>query len=489
MKLAFKLKSEEKGNKNINKKLLYFITFLYAISTGEVAPIELFDIARRIKYSYYSRIMNEIYSLGIGWKYGMANACEIVANKLKSKDLLTSQLSMKFAQILRLGDSISFFLKHEFTVMLKLYTAEYDRHVESMKMLMGIYSAIASTAIFMISASMLMIMISGESNSSTLILVSFTVILGLGSFVYIMYKIFPRDELLDESGGITKKYKILFYVCSVASIAISSILILTNIIDRLLALAIGSIPLICLGFYARRLENHILSMNIWYPTFIRQFGEVYATIGSVGGALRSTLKNDFGPLNKQLHAMLNRIENRVTLEESFELFSKESGNAIITAGNEVVATAITKGSDMTIVGNIISEVTITLNELYNKRIQVAKVFESTLFIMHILSLAVLSFMNSLILLFSNIFDVNTQEIIQLGLIDPELMNSIIPIVVLALSIINGLATKIARGGLYKTAWFNIGMFILIGSIVVYTADIFMDKLLGEIIDLSIDELI
>jgi flagellar protein FlaJ len=489
MKLALKFKSKEKVGNKINQRFLYFITFLYAISTGEVSPIDLFNVAKSSGYGYYSKIMNEAYHLGMGWKYGMANACEIIGNNLRKKDVMTGQFIMKLAQVLRLGESLSFFLKHEFDVIVKLYTAEYDRDVENMKMLMGIYSAIASTAIFMISASMLMIMISGETNSSMVILTASAVVLGLGAFVYIMHIVFPRDELLNESGDITKQYWKLFYVCIGSSIGLGAILILSNILDTLLAIAVASLPLIAIGYYARRLENNILAMNTWYPTFIRQFGEIYATVGSMGNALRSTLKNDFGPLSKALHAMLNRIENRVTIEDAFELFSKESGNALITSGNIIASKAIIKGADMSIVGSLISEVSILINELYNKRIQVAKVFESTLLIMHLLSLSVLSFMNSLVALFSSIFDVNTESIIQLGLIDPNLMNSILPFIVIALSIINGFATKIARGGLYKTALFNIGLFMLIGSIAVYASGIFMEKLLGNVIDLSIEELI
>lgn len=488
MKVLLKQK-EEKGEKRVDKQLLYFITFMYSISTGEASAVDIFNIAKNSSYGYYTKIIGDVYILAIGWKYGLANACEIISNNIRKKNLLASQLMMKIAQVLRLGEKLSFFFKHEFEVTMKLYSAEYDRRIESMKMLMSIYSAIASTSTFMIAASMLMVILSGQDGDLVMILVTASIMLGLGVFVYIMHIIFPRDVLLNEKGNIMALYWRLFYLSIASSIGIALSLIMLNILEPLLAISIAGIPLIILGFIARKIENKVLNMNNWYPTFIRQFCEIYSTVGSLGNTLRSTLKNDFGELSKQLRAMLNRIDNRVTVEKAFELLSIESGNAIITACNSIVSTAIVKGANMSIVGNVISDVTIMLNESYNKRIQVAKVFESTLLIMHILSLAVLSFMSTLTILFSNMFSTNTIDIIDMGLIDPKTIDLLMPIIVVVVSIINGFATKVARGGSYKTVWFNIGLFMSIGAVTVYGADMFMSELLKGVMNISFNDLI
>ncbi len=486
MRLILKSKSDEKSKSKskIDRTLLYFIAFLYSISTGEIGVIDLFNVARHTKYGRYTRLMNEAYNLGIEWKYGMVRACEIISNRLRKSDVLTSQLMMKLAQVLRLGDNLAFFLKNEFNITMKLYYAEYERSIESMKMLMSIYSAIASTTIFMIAASMLMTMISGVEGSSVIVLTTISIIFGLGIFVYMMYKIFPRDILVNESGNITSKYKKLFYIAISASIGIAS-LILTDILEPLLIIAIAGIPLVLIGLYARRIEKRVLSMNTWYPPFIRQFGEIYSTVGSMGNALDSTLKSEFGPLKKPLNIMLNRVLNRVKVEEAFDALSKDSGNTLITAGSMIASISIIKGAKMSIVGSIISEVTIMLNELYNKRIQIAKVFESTLLIMHILSLSVLSFMSSLVLLFSKMFKENTEDVIRLGLIDPTLIDNILPFIVIALSFINGFATQVGKGSLYKCAWFNIGLFMSIGSISVYASEIFIKELMEGLLELNI----
>ncbi len=485
MRLLLNLSVKEKVSKKISKSLLYFIAFMYAVSTGEVAPIDLFNTVRDPTYGYYARLMNEAYTLGINWKYGMANACEIISKKIKKRDILGSQLMMKLAQVLRLGESLSLFLKHEFAVTLKLYSAEYGKELESIKMLLSIFSAISSTGVFMISSSILMAMLSGGDASMVLILVSSTILMGLGVFVYLLYTIFPRDELLNEEGGITKRYNKLFYLCIITSALLGIMLYMSNILEPLLAVAASSPPLIFLGFYARKIESRVLSMNNWYPIFIRQFGEIYATIGSIGATLRSVLKNDFGPLSRYLHSMLNRIENRVDVTTAFKLFSMESGNAIITNCNAIVSASIIKGANMNIVGNMISEITLTFNELYSKRVQIAKVFESTLLIMHILSLAVLSFMSTLAILFSNMLSNNISNVIEFGKIDPNTIDMILPFIVICASIINGFAIKVANGGLYKTVWFNIGLFMLVGSLAVYAADLFMNTLLKSMIELDL----
>ncbi|MEM4442889.1 MAG: hypothetical protein QW593_01455, partial [Candidatus Nitrosocaldus sp.] len=127
----------------------------------------------------------------------------------------------------------------------------------------------------------------------------------------------------------------------------------------------------------------------------------------------------------------------------------------------------------------------TLNELYNKRLQIAKVFDMTLLILHVLSLATLSLMATLTQIFSRLFSSKeVQMIMPLTVVDPALLQTLLPVIVVIISIINALAGKIARGGYLKTIWFNLGLYIMIGSATMYATDMFMSRLMELV--MSID---
>ncbi len=469
----------------VSKQMLYFVAFLYSISTGQVSPVELFNAARSSNYGHYSRVMDNIYTLAITWKYNLANACEMVAERLQGKDIAFNQLLIKLAQIIRLGENMSLFLKQELEVTRQSYIADYEKQLESMKLFTGLYSTMMSTSIFMVAASIIMGIFSGSADNNMLIVSIFAAPSGLGAFVYLMYKGFPRDDLVNEAGGITKGYKRMLYPCLISSISIALILIFTNMLAPMLAIAVASLPLIALGYYARKIENRVFVLNYWYPAFVRYLGDIYSTIGSLRNALRTALKSDFGPLNRYLQALLNRVENRVSTEDAFEQLSNETGNVVITNTNTILIKGLQKGSDMSVVGFTLSNLITTLNELYNRRLQIAKVFDLTLLLLHVLSLATLSLMSTLTQIFSRLFaSKEVQSIIPLSVIDPSLLHILLPIIVVLISIINAFASKITRGGFFKTIWLNLGMFIILGAITMYVTDIFMSKLMELVLNLN-----
>ncbi len=469
----------------VSKQLLYFVTFLYSISTGQVSPIELFNSVRSSNYGIYSRVMDNIYTLTIAWRYNLANACEMVAERVQGKDLAFNQLLIKLAQIVRLGENISHFLKQELEITKQAYIADYEKQLESIKLFTGLYSTMMSTSIFMIAASIIMGIFSGSADNNMLIASIAAAPAGLGAFVYLMYKGFPKDDLVNEAGGITKGYRVMLYPCIASSIGIALMLVLTNMLAPMLAVTAASLPLIALGYYARKIENRVYALNHWYPAFVRYFGDIYSTIGSLRNTLRTALKSDFGPLNPYLRALLNRVENKVSIDDAFEELSNETGNAIITNTNMIVTKSLQKGADMSTVGNTLSTIITMLNELYNRRLQIAKVFDLTLLLLHVLSLATLSLMGTLTQIFSGLFaSKEIQSIIPLTVIDPSLLHTLLPVIVVVISVINALASKITRGGFFKTVWFSLGLFMLSGAVTMYVTDIFMSKLMELVLNLN-----
>src|SRR3989304_3536692 len=62
--------------KKSDEKLVYFLAYLYAISTGETDTTDLVKTASNSDYGNYSRAFRDAYRLGVGWTFGMAKSFE-----------------------------------------------------------------------------------------------------------------------------------------------------------------------------------------------------------------------------------------------------------------------------------------------------------------------------------------------------------------------------------------------------------------------------
>jgi flagellar protein FlaJ len=87
-----------------DEDLLYFIAFLYSLATGEVGSVDMIKSGQSSGYGRYSNSFKEIFRLGVGWGYGLARSCEMVAAKLKDNSDPLKQLLVKLSQVIRLGD-------------------------------------------------------------------------------------------------------------------------------------------------------------------------------------------------------------------------------------------------------------------------------------------------------------------------------------------------------------------------------------------------
>jgi len=473
--------------KKNDEKFVYFIAYLYSVSTGETEATDLVKTAGSSEYGKYSAAFRDAYRLGVGWTYGLAKSLEMIALKVSGEPTnQLKQLLVKFAQVIRLGDRLSTYFKAELTGTLLSFSIEYERKLEMQKLFLEMFYTLMSTAAFMIAANSIMTMLTG-ANSAELILVYS--LLGVGTtmstFVVMMYFLFPRDKLGYSREDEDLKFRIKIYLSVGAGVGIAIVLLMTQVVPLSLIAGISLAPLFYPGLLARKMEQRIKQINQWYPELIRHFGEILATVGSMGQALDAVLRSDFGPIQKYVISLKNRIKNKVEQQHGFELFSRDCGSEIVANGNQVISTALDKGGDMNETGNTVANITIKINELRGKRAQTVKTFETIIIVLHVLTLGVFGLMNKLTSIFFDLIGSVqiSNNAFPLSPIDPAFMESILPIMILMTSVLSATALKVAQGGLYKTVFYHIALLAVLGSVTVFAMDILMsDFLESSILD-------
>lgn len=466
---------------------VYFVAFMYSISTGEVEAVDMIRTTAKSGYGKYSQAFMDTYRLGVGWSYGLAHALEMIATKVAAKqEEQIKQLLVKMAQVVRLGDELKTFFHAEIKAALMSFAIIYERKLETQKLFLEMFYTLMSTAAFMISANSIMTMLMGSNNAENILVYSLIgVTVSMGTFVFLMYRMFPRDQLGYASSDEDLKFRLRVYMAIGAGAGIGMVLYMTGLLPNSLVVGIAAAPLFYPGLMAKKMEAKIKDLNQWYPEFIRHFGEIYATVGSVGHALDAVLRSDFGPLQNHIVSFKNRIKNRIDQKLAFELFSRDVGSSVIANGNQVMSTAMDKGGDMNETGNMVADITIKINELRAKRSQTSKTFETVVVVLHILTLAVFGLMNKLTDIFFQLIttvDVSNSTF-QLTPIDPEFMAIMLPFMIIITSVLSALAIKVSQGGLYKTLFYNVAILAVLGAIVAFAMNVMLtDYLETHILD-------
>lgn len=477
--------------KRVDETIVYFSLLMFGISTGQIQPSDLIRTSGNTKqYGFYSQTCSKIYMLGVKWQYGLAKACEMVARDVKAEEF--KLLLMKLAQVLRLGEDLSIFLGQELHAVMHGYISGYERSMRSMDMLLEMYSTMMSTSSFLVASMAMLTMISGGGDSSQLVVtVTIAILLGLTSFVAMAYFLFPKDRIMikGENADVAKIKKMLMMSMGLG-VSIGIGLTILNILPMPLVISAAGAPLIIPGILARKLDAKIRKLDDYYPSFARHLGDVYATVGSLGQSLKSVLRSDFGILSRHIEAMANRVMSRIKIEDAFDLFSTDTGSILIASGNDVMANSLVKGANMLEVGSKLSDITTKFLEIRRKRQQSAKAFESTILIMHVLTLAVFSLINRLLHFLAQYFEMQKMvtdggaSVLTIGSADATLMGIILSVLAIALAGINAMALKVSQGGLFHTVWFNMAILLVLGGIVVYGVDTFLNGMIGNILDIT-----
>ncbi len=471
--------------KQSDEKFVYFVSFLYTISTGESLAVDMVKVASQSSYGKYSTAFKDAFRLGVGWGFGLANSLEMIAKKVSSdKTDQLKQLLVKFAQVVRLGDELKIFFQNELKSTLLNYAIIYERKLENEKLFLEMFYTLMSTTVFMIAANSIMTMLTGAVSAEYILLLSITgVAISMSMFVFIMYIMFPRDPLGYNTADENLKFRIKVYLSIGAGSAIAMVLLVSQVVPLTLVVGFSLAPLFYPGLLARKMEKQIVHINTWYPEFIRHFGEIYATVGSMGLALDAVLRSDFGSIQKSVIALKNRIKNKVDQRLAFDLFSRDTGSELIKNGNMVISMAINKGSNMNDSGDTIATITLKFNELRAKRAQIAKTFESVIIVLHILTVAVFGLMNKLTTIFFQLIDTVdvSNNAFNLSPIDPAFMDMILPVLIIMTSVISAMALKVSQGGLYKTVFYHIALLGVLGSVTAFA----MNSLLADYLETSI----
>ncbi|RLG86421.1 MAG: hypothetical protein DRO18_04425 [Thermoprotei archaeon] len=489
-KLVLRGRRKAIGGYEVNEDLIYLVTHMYAVSTGRPPNRRLFMLDTWAGgYGGYDSILRRIAILAVDWGYGFAKAIRIVVSELRNK--IFRDFLLRLGELLNIGEEPTRFLDIERRALLTEYQAHYTRLLEASKLLLGVYTSGVSSAIFIMITFLIFIFLFSIP-PSMVIMVYIAILISLSILAYILYKVLPRDRVTHKfKVKIPEKirYRSLLIFSLASSVAVGFVA-LNMFKDPYLAISIAAVPLVAPGLYAKKVEKKIREIESFFSIFVRSFGLTYSMIPHTPTALASTLRSDYGPLTKYLRRSLARLNAGIDPKVAWYYFIGETWSEVVRRNVNILYDSINVGGDLAKVGTVLSETTFRLLDIRKQRVQVAKAFESTIYIVHTLFSAIMSFVLSLLLVFNNIImklqSVN-EELASVLPFKPMMLDvavSFTPIFIIALSVLNAFVIKVAQGGMYETLWVPLAILLAAGGIVMYLVSLMSTSLFSSITGLA-----
>ena len=255
-----------------------------------------------------------------------------------------------------------------------------------------------------------------------------------------------------------------------------------NFFPFLVNVAVGATPLFAIGIIAQKVEDDVFTKDKSYPAFIRSLG---SAVEIKGGAAISALKalqvHDFGPLNKLSVDIYRRLQTGNNKYRSWKYFCADSGSNLIYQFTQIFSESVFLGGAPERIGEIISNNFQKLLALRKQKIQLVSGLRGS-FYGSLVGFAAAGYISAQIAsmlagLFSTPFSaldgggnlagdvlggiVNTGALA----VNMETISIYIGIMIIIHSIVSAVILKIADGGTFYAAFFDIVIMIWMGAII------------------------
>jgi len=458
----------------VDYNLITSIFHMYSLSLGETSPADMVrTIADNKEYGFYSDVFQRIRNLAEDMGYGFTKATAQIAEAVKSplKDILV-RCTSAFSSPRPRG-----YLEIESSTLMEEYSGHYERSIETIKTLGGIFTTFQSVTIFLLMTVALMSVFMIDPNA-----ILFGYIIS-GISVVLMYVLFraaaPRESVVYIGEFPPDSYQ-GFKWSAIALVPSSGVLAFFIYLSKGPALAyiVFGIGVILPGIFGYRLENFVKKVDKNYPTFLKALGESLASTSDLKAAFSYILYMELGPLKKLSQEALARLKLGLSNTQALETLSSEAASHQAHINNRILLDALQRGAEPLEIGNALGNRVIKLLEFRKKREIVAKSFQTIMIVMQPITVALLVVLRVLA-------DFLTGSLVGL----PYFGFQPIPIpiieagnlmIVLIMAVMNALTVKEVTAGFWGTFLLNLGILLIISGITWMIGNYFVQTILGSL---------
>ena len=480
----------------IDHDLLYMLLHMRSVATGKPPVSVLFEsVSKDLRnYPAYSRYMRKIYGLGKEWGYSFSQATRIVGSR--ADNLVLKNLLSRMSGVLAVGEDVETFLEREYKTLMSEYINVYHRMTNTARVFMGVYVTILGSLIFVLVTFMLMAFFFG--GSLAIVASSYMGVgMALVGMLVLLYMLVGKEPFEFYGSPKLLKYKILS-IAGVAGLALASLISSLYLLryndtfeEAARGLLLSGALLLPLGIIAKRVEASINNVDDFFPVFIRSFGTHLATLPDMVKALEPLLISQLGRLAVYLRRLYTRLANSLKPEAAWRLFAAETGSELVRRAVTIFTDSLKNGGDPEKVGIMLSDHHNEMVRLRKQRLQVAKTFESTLYLMHAAVVVILVFISKLMLAFSSILQnimkqapEEVASVFPFQAIDSPYLVTMSIILIAVISVLNSLAVGRVMPGARASFFFYFSVLLIISGVSIMVSSGLIDYVLSVALETS-----
>lgn len=478
----------------VSDDLVFILIHLRCLVTGNPPLTTLFGKIGETKFyrKKYSGMFQKLRNLIKNWGYSAPEAIRLISKEAPSK--VDEMFLQRLAAIVATGGDIKDYLRIEYNTLFAEYVAAYTRMINILRVVLGIYTTLLAALTFMLANLMLLGMIFG--GFTELVMTGITSVgFALMSMAILLY-LFMRKPVFESRSKWRSRLLILIILLGLTgffsfAIMIAYLVISLNIFNMeyvSLSLMLTGFLLLPAAILVKIHESRINEYDMFFPAFIRSYGEQMAVVPNMIESLKPLLIAELGRLKGLLNRVYARLVNRVDPRIAWSLFADESSSEMVTRGTYIFVDTVEVGGDLAEAGALLSD---HINEIYRLRanyVQVFKTFEATLYLMHLTTVILLIFVGSFINIFTGVIagfagGIPSEYAGLLGIfaVSPINVSLITNISLIVMTIANTLALYSVNPGSRYAIFYYLSIMLIITGLAIYIGYFAMQGLIGRLL--------
>jgi len=448
-------------SRGIDLEDLLLTVHLYALISSGVERREAFRVlsAEERIYRKLGRILRFVDRVSRGWGYDLVSALVLASRRVRKAS--TREFLERLSQVVGSGADMATFLRNEIDSSLVAYVSQMDKVFEAIRVLFSLFSTSMSTSVFLLANMVIMAMLLGGGDQLAILSAIGLVvsIVALASIVIIMI---PRDPVAFPGSRVERRARVYAYSAIALAAGMFTIGLIVYPYQMIAPIAMLSIPLIVFGRLIISMETRLAKYDEAFPVFIRSLGHLLYVVPDMKQCIKAIMRGSLGVLEGNILTLKRRLYMGVSVERAWMKMLEEIGSRMCLFSGEVMLQTFMSQGDVRGMGKLLGDVLGSVNDIRKKRSQMARAFESTLLMLHLLTSAILGLIGVLVTIFSQIAGLPGMSVISIAPIDSDTVSLISTAMILCLSIVNGVVAKAMYPGSLLGSIYHIGVLTALG---------------------------
>ncbi len=470
---------------------IFMLAHAYAVSTGGTSNLNIVSsVSDTVSYPKIAKYMKKVVNLSRNFGYDLARSLYIVSSEVSKLKYLRDFME-RYAASIRVGESAERFIEVELRNYMNVYEYSYQRIMDSVNVLLSTYTAVLTSAIFVVANLLVLSIMFGGDLS--IVLISLIGVFAATAVILIpIWMVSPRD-ILVVSGSLRRDVLKTPNLVSLLSCVACLVIVLLHLIGFInlslyVTLALLGVVFLVPGYMYVRVEKFVKEVDKDLTVFVRMYGGNLSIVPSPLKALEPLLSVLFGKVANALRRLHTLLSSQISFSVSLKEFVLYTRSELAHRISRILEDTLRFGGDSSKAGLSLSEISLMIGRLRLRRYQIHKTFETSTYAIYLTNVLLITFITSLMRIFASVLS-QIQTIMPFYPLSEPFINAVNLFVIMSITLMNTVALTITNGGLKHTATYYLAILLVLGGLGGIISDVLVVNLLQPVAEIILQPVI